>query len=281
MRTIVIICSLISAVALVVLSSFLNFLGGFRFDFATPYNDPVRVVATFIGAAPGFGLALTALGFALYDAARRGGVGWFIALLAWPFVPLLAASLMFLGVLAHSTDWYLALALAPLAPLVYALVAPAVPSAAPAAPAAPAVPTPTSAQPVSTSRSRLAVFVGVLAAVALGGGVLLFPGPPSSAAPGGSPALQVAQTSATADCASGAYPPITVTNSSAQTRQWTAKSQDPSVTAAPAAGSLAPGASVTITLSAKTSATNVIVQFLSGDQASVPAKFGCQAGASK
>ena len=91
----------------------------------------------------------------------------------------------------------------------------------------------------------------------------------------------MAQTSATADCASGAYPPITVTNSSAQTRQWTAKSQDPSVTAAPAAGSLAPGASVTITLSGKTSATNVIVQFLSGDQASVPAKVGCQAGASK
>ena len=275
MRTIVIVCSIISAVALVILGSFLNFLGGFRIDFATPYNDPVRVVATFIGAAPGFGVALTGLGLALYDAARRGGVGWFIALLAWPFVPLLAASLMFLGVLAHSTGWYLAFAFVPLAPLVYALVAPA------AASTAPAVPAPTSTPPISIARSRLAVFVGVLTAVVVGGGVLLFPGPPSSAAPGGPPALQVTQTSAVADCANGAYPPITVTNSSAQTQQWTAKSQDPSISATPAGGSLAPGASVTITLSGKTSATNIIVQFLDGNQASVPAKFGCQASASK
>src|SRR5690348_7168658 len=188
MRTIVIVCSIISAVALVVLGGFLNFLGGFRIDFATPYNDPVRVVATFIGATPGFGVALTGLGFALYDAARRGGIGWFIALLAWPFIPLLAASLMFLGVLAHPTDWYLALAFVPLAPFVYALVAPAAASAISAASAAPAIPAPTGAQPMPTSRSRLAMFVGVLTAVVVGGAVLLFPGPPSSAAPGGPPA---------------------------------------------------------------------------------------------
>lgn len=272
MRTVVIVCSIVSAVALIVLGGFLNFLGGFRIDFATPYNDPVRVVATFIGAAPGFGLALTGLGFALYDAARRGGVGWFIALLAWPFVPLLAASLMFVGVLAYPTDWYLALAFLPLAPLVYALVAPS---------AASAVPAPTRAQSVPTSRSRLAVFVGVLVAVVLGGGVLLFPGPPSSAAPSAPSSLRVTQLSATADCASDTYPPITLANTGAQTLQWAAKSQDASVTATPAGGSLAPGASVTVTLSGKTSATNVIVQFLDGGQASVPAKFGCQASASK
>ena len=33
--------------------------------------------------------------------------------------------------------------------------------------------------------------------------------------------------------------------------------------------------------SGKTSATSVIVQFLDGSQASVPAKFGCQASASE
>jgi hypothetical protein len=276
MRTIVIVCSIISAAALVVLGGFLNFLGGFRIDFATPYDDPVRVVATFIGAAPGFGVALTGLGVALYDAARRGGVGWFIALLAWPFVPLLAASLMFLGVLAHPTDWYLAFAFVPLAPFVYVLVAPAPSPTSPAS----VVSVPASAQLTAASRSRLAAFVGVLAVVVVSGVVLLFPGPPSSAAPGGPPALQVTQTSAVADCASGSYPSITVTNSSAQIQQWTAKSQDPSVSAAPAGGSLAPGASVTVSLSGTTSATSVIVQFLDGNQTSVPAKFGCQAGAS-
>jgi len=169
----------------------------------------------------------------------------------------------------------------PLAPFVYALVAPAAASAISAASAAPAIPAPTGAQPMPTSRSRLAMFVGVLTAVVVGGAVLLFPGPPSSAAPGGPPALQVTQTSAVADCANGSYPPITVTNSGAQTLQWTAKSQDPSVSATPGGGSLAPGASATVTLSGKTSATSVIVQFLDGSQASVPAKFGCQASASE
>src|SRR5260221_5269818 len=70
MRTRVIVLSIVSAVAVVLLGSILNFLGWFRFDLALPYNDPVVVVATLAGVAPGFIVGLIGLGVALSDAAR-------------------------------------------------------------------------------------------------------------------------------------------------------------------------------------------------------------------
>lgn len=269
MRTRVIVFSIVSAVAVVLLGSLLNFLGRFRFDFALPYNDPIVVVATLAGVAPGFIAGLIGLGFALFDAARRGGGGWFIGLLAWPFVPILAAGLMFTGVFAHATSWFLALAFVPLAPLAYALAAPS------------AVAAPTSAPPAAASRSRLAAFMGVLVLVALGGAVLLFPGSRGgSSVPSGPPALQVTPNGSAATCAGGTYPAITLTNTGRQALQWTANTQDANVTATPSGGSLAPGASVNVSLGGATSAPAVIVQFRVGSQTEGTAKIGCQSGAS-
>jgi hypothetical protein len=270
MRTRVIVLSIVSAVAVVLLGSVLNFLGWFRFDYALPYNDPVVVVATLAGVAPGFIVGLIGLGVALSDAARRGGGVWFIALLAWPFVPVLAAALMFTGVLAHATSWFVALAFVPLAPLAYALTAPSAGTA------------PTGDIPAAApSRSRLAAFVGVLVLVVLGGAALLYPGlQGGSSVPPGAPALQVTQNGSAATCAGGTYPAITVTNAGKQALQWTANTQDVNVTATPSDGSLAPGASVTVSLGGATRAPAVIVQFRAGSQTAGTAKFGCQSGAS-
>jgi hypothetical protein len=262
-RVTVIVFSVVSAVTVVLLGSVLNFLGWFRLDYALPYNDPVVVVTTLVGVAPGFILGLIGAGLALRDAARRGGAGWFIGLLAWPFVPILAASLMFTGVLARATSWFLALAFVPLAALVYAL---AVPSATPAI----------GGTPAAASRSRLAAFVGVLVLVALAGAALLYPGFQGGASvPSAVVALHVTQSDSAANCAGGAYPTITVTNTGGQALQWSANTQDSSVTATPSSGSLAAGASVTVSLGGATSAPAVIVQFRVGSQTAGVAKFGC------
>lgn len=269
MRTNVVVYSIVSAVAVVLWGSLLNFLGWFRFDLALPYNDPVVVVATLAGVAPGFTVGLIGLGGALSDAARRGGGGWFIGLLVWPFVPVLAAALMFTGVLAHATSWFVALAFVPLASLAYALTAPSAGAA------------PTGDTPAAASQSRLAAFVGVLVLGVLGGAALLYPGMQGgSTVPPGAPALQVTQNSSAATCAGGTYPAITVTNTGRQALQWTANTQDAHVTATPSGGSLAPGAFVTVALGGATRAPAVIVQFKVGSQAAGTAKFGCHSGAS-
>jgi len=263
MRTKVITFSIVSVVAVVLLGSLLNFLGWFRIDFALPYNDPIVVVLTLVGIAPGFAAGLVGLGFAVSDAARRGGGGWRIALLAWPFVPIVTAGLMFTGVLTHETNWFLALAFVALAPLAYALAVPARGTLADA------------------SRSRLVAFVGVLVLVALGGAALLYPGVHGgSAVPPGAPALRVTQDSSTATCAGGAYPAITLVNMGAQPLQWAANTQDANVTATPSDGSLTPGASVTVSLGGATSASAVIVLFQVGSQTEGTAKIGCHSGAS-
>ncbi|HKB46183.1 MAG TPA: hypothetical protein VKC57_00705, partial [Ktedonobacterales bacterium] len=78
-----------------------------------------------------------------------------------------------------------------------------------------------------------------------------------------------------ATCAGGTYPAITLTNASQQALQWTANTQDAHVTATPSGGSLAAGASVTVSLGGATSAPAVIVQFRAGSQTAGTAKFGC------
>lgn len=264
MRAKVIVMSITSAVCVVLLGGLLNAITGLPLDISPAYNAPIRVVSTLLGAAPGFILGLIGLGYALYDAARRGGVGWFSVLLVWPFVPLTAAGLMFSGVFAYATLWLLALAFVPLAALMYALTAPS-----------------TSGTLGGIARSRLVVFVSVLLLVALGSTALLLSGRQggSTVVPG-PPALQVTQSGSQADCARGTYPAITLTNTGKQALKWAAKSQDPNVTAVPVSGSLAPGTSITVSLTGATQAPDVIVQFQSGGQTAGTAKFGCQAGAS-
>jgi hypothetical protein len=269
---IVLILSIVSAVLIFVVGGLFNAISGFGFDYSPPYNDPIRVVATLIGSAPGLAVALTALGFALYDASRRGGVIWIIGLLAWPVVPIVEASLMFAGALAFPIYWFLPLVLLPLAPLVYALAAPRAASAAP-----------DSGLAGAAARPRLMVFVGVLSvAVVASAAILVFPLTQAVANTQGSPpALRVSQASATADCANGVYPSVTLTNAGSQTLQWSASSQDSNVVASPPSGSLAPSASTTVTLSGKTSAASVIVQFSAGGVEANVAKFGCGSGGAK
>jgi len=132
-----------------------------------------------------------------------------------------------------------------------------------------------------TALYHLAAFVGVLVLVALGGAALLYPGMQSgNSVPPGAPALQVTQNGSAATCAGGTYPAITLTNASQQALQWTANTQDAHVTATPSGGSLAPGASVTVSLGGATSTPAVIVQFRAGSQTAGTTKFGCQSGAS-
>jgi hypothetical protein len=277
MRAIIITFSIIGGVALFLLGGLLNAVSsGLGLDVLAPYNDPGRVVATFIGDLPGFVLALAGLGSALYDAARRGASGWFIGLLVWPMIPLVAASLMYAGALAYAIDWFVPLAFIPLGPLLYGLMALPAPAAIPAPPAV------VGALPGARPPVRFFVFVGLLVLVTLAGGALLFvPNlQPGATTPSGPPALQVVEPSATANCANGMYPPVTLTNTGAQMLQWTAKSQDPNVTANPSEGSLAPGASAQVAFTGKTTAADVIVQFVTAGGRGV-AKFGCQPGAGK
>jgi hypothetical protein len=91
----------------------------------------------------------------------------------------------------------------------------------------------------------------------------------------------VTQNGSAATCAGGTYPAITLTNAGQQALQWTANTQDVNVTATPSGGSLAPGASVTVSLGGATRAPAVIVQFRAGSQTAGTAKFGCQSGASR
>lgn len=271
MRIRLVVLSLFSAILTGLLTGILNTITGLPLDVPAAYNAPVRVVPTLLGAAPGFLLGLTASGLALKDAARRGGDGWFIGLLVWPFVPLLVASLMFTGALGLATWWFLALPFAPLAALLYALTSPPAPETLDATPL-----------PGKTvSRTRFSVFAGTLLLVTLGGVALLIISNGNGSVTPGPPVLQVAPSGGVASCASGNYPPITLMNTGMRTVTWIASPQDPNVTSTPASGDLAAGASVTVTLGGATSATDVIVQFQTSGQITAVAKFTCQSGTSK
>lgn len=264
MRTGIIVCSILSAILVAILGGLASIFFGFGFDYATPYNDPHVAVPVMIFSAPGVILALVGSGIALNDASRRRLTGWFSGLLAWPLVPVAAAGLMFAQALAHPELWWLALAFLPLAPFLYALMAPS--EAA----------TPGANRPQSTISPRYLTFLGILVVVTLAGILLQFPSPQTrNTGPGAPITIHVTQSTYTADCASGIYPTITLTNSGNKTLQWTATSQDPNITARPSQGSLNPGATATVSLSGKTSASDVIVLFHAGGQGA-PAKIGCQ-----
>jgi hypothetical protein len=187
---------------------------------------------------------------------------------------------MYAGVLAYRENWFAPLAFLPLASLLYGIIALSAGITTPTADS--------SSSPAIGGRGsvrspvRFTVFVGLLVLAMLGGGaVLLLPNvQPANTGPSAGPALEVTESSATADCANGVYPSVTLTNTSAQTLQWTAKSEDPNVAASPVQGSLAPFATAQVAFTGKTAAADVIVQFASGGGDGV-AKFGCQPGTSK
>ncbi len=263
MRAVVITLSVLSAVLIVIVGGTAAAFAGFGFDYAAPYNTPYVVVIVLLFLAPGVIVDLIGLGIALNDASRRRLGGWFAGMLAWPLAPLAVSDLMFAKALTHPELWWLALAFLPLAPLLYALLSPTKATA------------PASNRPQPATSPRFYGFLGALVVVALGGVALLFPGPQTSnIGSSGPPAIQVSQSADTANCVSGAYPTITLTNSGSQTLQWTAATQDLNVRASPTHGSLSPGAAATVSLNGRTYATNVIVLVEAGGQRT-PAKIGC------
>jgi hypothetical protein len=249
MRAYIVTFSSIAFALLIALGVVFNLLSGWQIDVPSPYNYPPRVVGTLLGDAPGLIFALAGLGYALYDAARRNATRWFIALLIWPVIPLLAASLMFAGALSYAGLWFVPLALITLAPFIYGIIA-ASPGPRPA--------------PLAPAPRRYITFVGILATVTVVlGALLIAPVPQSLAGPElvSPPVLQVNPLQTGASCAKGIYPQVTLANVGAQTITWTARSQDPNVTVTPSSGTLAPNSAMQVALEGATSARQVKIQF--------------------
>lgn len=264
MRAYIITFSSIAFVLLIGLGPIANLLSGWQIDVPSPYNYPPRMVGTLLGLTPGLLFALTGLGYALYDAAQRHAPRWFMALLIWPVIPLLASSLMFAGALTYAGLWFVSLALLPLAPFLYGLMA-ATPGLRPAAPA----PAP----------RRYPMFVGILVVVTIAlGALLLAPAPESLAGPAlVSPAvLQVDPLQTTADCAKGIYPQINLANIGSQTFTWTAQSEDPDVTISPASGILASNSSTYVAIEGATAAHQVNIDFTPSIGTGFTAEITCQ-----
>jgi len=244
MRAFIITFSSIALGLLIVLGPVSNVWSGWQIDVPTPYNYPSRVAGTLLGDAPGLIFALAGLGYALYDAAQRNAPRWFIALLIWPVIPLLAASLMYARALSYAIFWFAPLALIPLASFIYGLIA-ASPGQRPAAPA----PAP----------RRYVTFVGFLAAVTVALGAFLITPPPADSVLVSPPVLQVSTQQSSANCAKGIYPQITLANVGSQVINWTARSQD--VTITPASGTLAPNSEMQVALEGTSPARQVNIQF--------------------
>lgn len=264
MRAFTITFSSIAFALLIILGPVLNLLSGWQIDVPSPYNYPPRVVGTLAGDALGLIFALAALGYALYDAAQRNAPRWFMALLIWPVIPLLASSLMFAGAVSYAGLWFAPLALLPLATFLYGIVA-----ASPGVRPAVSAPAP----------RRYLPFVGALAVVTVALGALLGAPPPQSlvgpilVSP---PVLQVDPIQTNADCARGIYPQVNLANVGAQTITWTAQSQDPHVTVVPASGTLAPNSATDVALEGASSAHKVTIQFSPNIGIDMTSEFICQ-----
>jgi hypothetical protein len=264
MRAFTITFSSIAFALLLVLGAVFNVFSGLQIDVPTPYNYPARVVGTLLGETPGLIFALVGLGYALYDAAQRHATRWFIALLVWPVIPLLAANLMFAGALSYAPLWFTPLALIPLGTFVYGLIA------------APLGPRPA---PLAPAPRRYITFVGFLGAVTIALGALLLTPPPSSVVgpvPVSPPVLQVDPLRTNATCAHGIYPQITLGNVGSQTIHWTAQSQDGNVTITPANGTLAPNTETRVTVEGASSARQVNIQFTPDIGTGSITEFLCQ-----
>jgi hypothetical protein len=247
MRAFTVIFSSWAFVLLIVLGAVFNLI-----SWPTPYNFPTRVVGTLLGEAPGLIFALVALGYGLYDAAQRNAARWFIALLIWPIIPLLAFSLTLAGALSYTLYWFAPLALIPLAPFIYGLLA------------APLGPRPA---PLAPTPHRYGAFVGILTAVTVALGVILIN-------PFNPPLLQGSPQQTQVNCVKGLYPDITLANGSQQTIYWTAKTQD--VNVIPSSGSLAPNSTMQVAIEGRTNLSQVNIQFTPNLGTGFTATFICQ-----
>src|SRR5262245_59359071 len=119
-----------------------------------PPTSPRRIVGALIGYIPGLVLTLIALALSLTATARSRQTGWFVGLLLWPVVPILAAVLMVTGLVGLSDSWWLAAVFLPLSTLIYSAIGPA-----PVTEAGP--------QGASASSGSLAPFLGFVGVLTL------------------------------------------------------------------------------------------------------------------
>jgi hypothetical protein len=244
---------------------------GFGIDFEAPPTSPQRIVGALIGYIPGLALALIALALSLSATARSRQTGWFAGLLFWPVAPVLAAVLMVTGTVGLSESWWLAAVFLPLSTLIYGAIGPT-----PVTDAGP--------QGASASSSSLAPFlgfVGVLTLVTVLGfmtlvrGALPFTSPPAATSTIGPAALSVRMGDSAANCATGSYPTVTVTNTTQQTVSWAASVNDSGVTVTPLTGSLDAGASTTITISGRATTTTFFTVTFTTQGSQALAKIAC------
>jgi hypothetical protein len=264
MKRAVLILSLAAAIVLFIGGGLLFTLSGFGFDTVAPPNDPIVVRATFIGFVPGLATEAIALGISLPAMARSRYISWFIGLLVWPLVPIVAGVLMLTGVVGYTGSWWLAFVFLPLATLIFGAIGP-VPhrSALVGTDPNPALHPPESPSRVKAgSGGRFIVFVSILSLVTVLGFATLVLGMQSSpASVAGSSPLGVQVATGVASCLAGTYPAVTVVNTGGQAVSWSASSTDPAIHVSPSSGSLGPGESTTVTISGKTAAQFIFIGF--------------------
>ena len=281
MKRAVLILSLVAPVLLFVIGGFFFAVSGFGFDYEAPPTSLQRIIGALIGYIPGLVLAFIALGLSLSATVRSQHFGWFVGLLVWPVVPIVAAVLMVTGTVGFSDSWWLAVLFVPLATLIYGAFGPAplntaLPHGIPGTTAQP----PDMVHPTTPLAPFLA-FVGVLALVTLLGfttlvrGALPFSSLPAAAPTVGPPALSVFVGEGAANCAAGSYPTVTITNTGHQTVSWSARANNSGVTVTPASGSLAAGASTTVMISGRATTASVFTITFTVQGSQALAKIAC------
>jgi len=267
----VLVLSIIAPILLYAIGGFFFAASGFAIDFMLPPTSPRRIIGALIGYIPGLVLTLIALALSLTATARSRQTGWFVGLLLWPVVPILAAVLMVTGLVGLSDSWWLAAVFLPLSTLIYSAIGPA-----PVTDAGP--------QGASASSSSLAPFlgfVGVLALVTVLGfttlvrGALPLTSPPTATPTPGLPALSVRMGDSAVNCATGSYPTVTVTNTTQQTVSWSASVNDSGITVTPLTGILDAGASAAVTISGRATTTSFFTVTFTAQGSQALAKIAC------
>jgi hypothetical protein len=267
----VLILSISAPILLFVIGGFFFAVSGFGFDILLPPTSTRRIIGAVIGYIPGLALALVALALSLSATARSRQIGWFVGLLVWPAVPVVASVLMVSGVVGLSDNWWLAAVFLPLSTLIYGAIGPAPKTDA-------------SSQGATASASPLApflTFVGILALVTVLSFTTLIRGaPPFSSPPAATPtvgpsALSVRMGDGAANCATGSYPAMTITNTMQQTVSWTASVNDSGVTVTPPTGSLDAGASAMVALSGRATTTTFFTVTFTAQGSQALAKIAC------
>jgi hypothetical protein len=114
----------------------------------------------------------------------------------------------------------------------------------------------------------------------LGFATLVRGAPPFSPLPAptptvGPPALTVRVGDSTANCATGSYPAVTITNATQQTVSWSASVNDPGITVSPASGTLAPGAIASVAIAGHATARTFFTIIFSALGSQSIAKIAC------